>query len=86
MKTTYHAIRVDMENNAEDFWDDLREHLPHVAKALEQDDCAIVDYSLYMCLDSLGAFNGEPSPLIDCGSEGDQWDDVTAQRHQVLTT
>lgn len=82
--TTYHAIRVDAENNADAFWVDLRNVLPHVAKSLERNDCAIVSHDLLMRIDSLGGFNGEPSPLIDCGTEGEMFSDVMACRHEVI--
>jgi hypothetical protein len=79
--TTYHAIRVDSECNAEDFWSDLRERLPHVARSLERNDCAIVSEPVFDRLVGLGAFAGEPSPLIDYGTEHG---DVAACRHEVI--
>lgn len=81
---TYSAIRVDMENNAEDFWDDLRDALPHVAKSLTRNGCAVVSHAVLMRLDSLGAFTGNPSPLIDYGTEGDGFADVAGSRHEVI--
>jgi hypothetical protein len=80
----YHAIRVDMENNANDFWYDLRSAMPHVAGALERRGCVMVSPSVLKRLDSLGAFNGEPSPLIDYGTAGDGYTDVVAGCHGVL--
>ncbi len=82
----YHAIRVDPECNGDQFWADLRDVLPHVAKALEESGCALVSIAVLRRLDSLGAFNGEPSPLIDYGTSGSGFADVVAGRHQVLTS
>lgn len=82
--TTYHAVRVDHENNGDEFWADLRENLPHVAKSLEKNDCVVVSHGVLMRLDSLGAFNGTPSPLIDYGSEGDGYGDVVSGKHEVI--
>jgi len=82
--TAYHAIRVDAENNADSFWAGLRERLPHVAKSLERNDCAIVGEEIYGQLADLGAFDGDPSPLVDCGADGDMFADVAASRHEVI--
>lgn len=84
MTTTHTAIRVDMDNNAEEFWGDLRETMPHVAASLERNSCAVVSLDVLMRLDLLGAFNGQPSPLIDCGAEGDMFADVVGGRHEVI--
>lgn len=81
---THHAIRVDMECNADEFWSDLREAMPHVARSLERNDCAVVSQAVLERLDSIGAFTGDPSPLIDYGSAGDGWSDVCASRHEVI--
>lgn len=82
--TSYHAIRVDMENNAEDFWTDLRDAMPELAASLERNGCALVSYSIFARLDGLGAFNGEPSPLIDYGTSGEGYCDVIGGRHAVI--
>lgn len=80
----YTAIRVDMECNGDEFWCDLREAMPHVAKSLERNGCAVVSHAVLMRLDSLGAFNGDPSPLIDYGTAGDGFCDVVSGRHAVI--
>jgi len=78
------AIRVDMECNADEFWTSLRDARPDVAKSLERNGCAVVGAEALAALTSLGAFAGEPSPLIDCGTAGDQYGDVVSGRHEVI--
>ncbi len=88
MTTTFIAIRVDKENNAETFWAALRATYPVLARSLERNGAAVIESSLWRALAALPGFDDGPeygaTALIDCGSEGDQFGDVTAGAHQVF--
>lgn len=87
--TTYHAVRVDEENNAELWWAELDAAYPEIAKSLRRNGCAVFHSGPGQVWDKLAALPGfsdgpehARDALIDCGSEGEQWASVTAQRHQ----
>lgn len=88
MNTTYIAVRVDSENNAEEWWDALRERYPRFAAALERDDAAVIAADLWPALAAAPGFATGPAhaetALIDCGSDGELWADVVGGRHQVF--
>lgn len=84
MTTKYTAVRVDQECNGDKFWTDLRDSMPHVAKSLERNGCAIVSSAVMHELHTFGAFEGDPSPLIDYGSEGPGYADVVGGKHEVI--
>jgi hypothetical protein len=80
----YRAIRVDTESNADEFWTELADQMPGIAQSLERNGCAVVSEGIFSHLDRMGGFTGEPAPLVDCGSEGPAWDEVTASEHEVI--
>lgn len=84
----YIAVRVDEENAACEWWDALREKYPAFARALSRDGVAVITANLWDQFAALDGFESGPNyarlPVIDCGTEGDQWADVVAQRHQVF--
>lgn len=86
--TTYTAIRIDFEYNAEEFWAALREAYPTFALSLERNGAAVIDARLWDTLAAMPGFDGgpeyAPEALIDCGGEGEQWADVVAGRHEVF--
>jgi hypothetical protein len=88
MAIKFHAIRVDDENNAERWWDALREARPDIATSLERNGCAVVSDSVLHSLESLPGWSDGPeyakTPLIDYGDAGDGYGDVVAGRHQVF--
>ncbi len=90
MTAAYTAVRVEAEYNAEEWWDALRERYPNFARSLERNDAAVIAAPLWDDLASLPGFSGghdyAPTALIDCGGEGEGWDDVVAGRHQVFDT
>lgn len=83
MKDTHHAIRVDHECNADKFWGNLRDAIPGLAVSLKRNGCAVVSTAILSQLADLDAFDGEPSPLIDYGTEGQGYLDVVSDRHSV---
>jgi hypothetical protein len=89
-KTVYIAVRVDEENNAEEWWDALAECYPNFTRSLQRNEAAVIAASLWNDLASLPGFDDGPdyasTALIDCGSESAQWDDVVAGRYQVFDT
>ena len=82
------ALTVDAENNAEQWWDAVREVAPHIASALERDGRAVVSNDVFDALASLPGYSDGPehaeTALIDCGGAGDRWCAVVAGRHQVF--
>jgi len=88
--TKYIAIRVDMECPAEGWWDSLREAAPRLADSLTRNEGAVIAAPLWGELVALPGWEEESEPeqglqpLIDCGSEGDQWSDVVGSRHEVF--
>jgi hypothetical protein len=89
MATTHHiAVRIDVENNADEFWSHLFKVYPAFADSLSLNGAAVIDARLWESLVSLPGFDGGPEyapyALIDCGGEGEQWADVVAGRHQVF--
>ena len=53
-------------------------------RAWTSDFAQVLPTEALAALTSLGAFAGEPSPLIDCGTAGDQYGDVVSGRHEVI--
>jgi hypothetical protein len=88
MTTTYTAVRVEDEYNAEEWWDALREQFPEFARSLERNNAAVIASPLWDLLAGLPGFSGgpeyAPTALIDCGNEGDQWADVVGGKHRVF--
>ena len=81
---SYRAIRVDPESSADEFWTQRGDQMPGIAQSLERNGCAVVSEGVFTQLERMGGFTGEPAPLIDCGSEGPAWADVTASEHEVI--
>jgi hypothetical protein len=83
----YIAVRVDDENNADEWWGALREKYPAFAASLEKNGAAVIKDTLWDALTMLPGFADGPEyakyALIDCGGEGPMWADVTAGRHAV---
>lgn len=92
MTTTaaYTAVRVEAENNAELWWEAVREAHPAFAASLGRNGVAVIDSRLWGPLAALPGFEGgpahAPAALIDCGGEGDQWADAVAGRHATFDT
>lgn len=84
----YIAVRVDAENNAETWWEAVREAYPDFARSLERNGAAVIRGNLWHALAALPGFEDgpayAPTALIDCGSDGDQWCDVVSARHAVF--
>jgi hypothetical protein len=86
--SNYIAVRVDAENNAEQWWDAVREAYPDFATSLSRNGAAVIRQELWHQLAALPGFSDGPAyakdALIDCGYEGDQWGDVVSSRHSVF--
>lgn len=84
----YIAIRVDDENNAEEWWDAAREAAPKIAASLSRNNAAVVTRPVFDALAALPGFEDgpeyAPAALIDCGGEGDKWADVIGDKHGVF--
>lgn len=85
---TYIAVRADHENNAEEWWDALRQQYPRFADTFMRHDVAVIRSELWDVLAALPGFSDgpeyAPTALLDCGSEGDQWSAAVAETHQVF--
>lgn len=88
MTTQFIAVRVDDENNAETWWDAVRETYPTFAESLARNGGAVIAAPLWDDLAALPGFADGPAhvetALIDCGGEGQRWADVTAGKHGVF--
>lgn len=82
------AVKVDEENNADTWWSEMDEIYPHLAASLRQNGAAVISRKVWSDLEILDGWDDGPCyarlPLIDCGSEGDQWGDVVSGRHGVF--
>jgi hypothetical protein len=86
--TNYIAVKADDENNADQWWDVVHATYPAFGRAMMADNGAVIAAHLWDTLAALPGFEDGPEhapcALIDCGSEGEQWADVVAGRHQVF--
>lgn len=85
----YIAVRVDQENSGDVWWSFLRDRYPNFARSLEKNGVAVIEESLWkeLAYKSPRFWDGPeyaPTPLIDCGSDGPQWEEVIVKRHQVF--
>jgi len=88
MNTSYIAVQIDEENGNDAWWTALEERFPGFARSLRRNRVAVISAHLWDQLASIPGFedgpDSAPTPLLDCGGEGDQWADVCAQRHAVF--
>lgn len=84
------AIAIDEENGCEAWWDALDERYPGFADSLRCNRVAVIRSELWSALAALPGFEDgpemAPNPILDFGSEGEQWADVCARRHGVFET
>lgn len=86
--TSYIGIKVDAENNAEAWWEAVREAYPSIAQALTDHGHAVVAVDIWDQLAALPGFEDgpehAPTALIDCSNAGDQWADIVGTTHRVF--
>lgn len=77
---TFVAIQVDQENNAEQFWEELREYHENLADALGRDDCAIVKKEIWEAIKALPGFSDGPDyardALLNMGEANERFLDI----------
>lgn len=82
------GAKVDAENNAETWWNAVREAYPSIAKALTDHGHAVIAVDIWDKLAALPGFEDgpeyAPTALIDCSNTGDQWADIVGTTHRVF--
>lgn len=88
--TSYLAIRVDDENNADAWWCALDEHYPRFANSLRRNGQAVIAEALWKNLTVLPGYEDgpafAPTALLCAGSGSDLWCDVNAGTYAVFET